>query len=325
MMMTTPTNNTNTRANKLTLASTTTTTTTTPMSNSNNNNNNNNNNEHGRPAWDDSFYSAAHNSKQHMRPIAFPDTPTSNMKENDYDNDSNNNAYLKDAFRNVKAFGQEIAHSWRERATRAEQNCEQLERNLKAIQKKLVDEQLKNVKLTEDLEATRDKIERVESDRNAEKHEIDQLREKYKNLSQELTQTKEKCISVEHVAKTHREAAVDGAKRVRASESVLDALKSKERDATRLKELSEQRLEITERELQSIALELEKARQSSWKLVELQEITTRRAEIAEKKLADSVTNFAASTTTPNTVDRWLSTTPGGGKAVAAWTRTPLRA
>ena len=143
-----------------------------------------------------------------------------------------------------------------------------------------------------------------------------------------MTQIKEKCISVEHVAKTHREAAVDGAKRVRASESVLDALKSKERDATRLKELSEQRLEITERELQSIALELEKARQSSWKLVELQEITTRRAEIAEKKLAehsDSVTNFAASTTTPNTVDRWLSTTPGGGKAVAAWTRTPLRA
>ena len=97
-----------------------------------------------------------------MRPIAFPDTPMSsstahrstssppNTNINNNNNRRNNDDELRDAFRHVKAFGQEIAHSWHERATRAENHREQLERNVKAINAKLVDEQLKNVKLLDE-------------------------------------------------------------------------------------------------------------------------------------------------------------------------------
>lgn len=293
-----------------------------------------------------------------MRPIAFPDTPMSsstaqrstssppNTNINNNNNRRNNDDELRDAFRHVKAFGQEIAHSWRERATRAENHREQLERNVKAINAKLVDEQLKNVKLLDELKITKATIVRLEAENATKESDQSSARKECERLSALLNEVNERNASIETVCKRHRDSALDASKRVSAAESILDALKAKEREAFRLRELSEQRLNICERELRAMSSELEKAKEHAWKMVEVQELTMRRAELAEKKLVEITTNNKMSTMNTGlggkfsiteeaaspSIDAWIKTptngqtlmTPSVTRGGPTWTRTPLR-
>lgn len=314
-----------------------------------------------RPPWDDSFHASANRggapASSMMRPIAFPDTPMSsstahrstssppNTIINNDNNRRNNDDELRDAFRHVKAFGQEIAHSWRERATRAENHREQLERNVKAINAKLVDEQLKNVKLLDELKITKATIVRLEAENATKESDQSSARKESERLSALLNEVNERNASIETVCKKHRDSALDASKRVSAAESILDALKAKEREAFRLRELSEQRLSICERELRAMSSELEKAKEHAWKMVEVQELTMRRAELAEKKLVEITTNnkmstmnnglggkFSTEEAASPSIDAWIKTptngqtlmTPSVTRGGPTWTRTPLR-
>jgi len=314
-----------------------------------------------RPPWDDSFHASANRggapTSSMMRPIAFPDTPMSsstahrstssppNTIINNDNNRRNNDDELRDAFRHVKAFGQEIAHSWRERATRAENHREQLERNVKAINAKLVDEQLKNVKLLDELKITKATIVRLEAENATKESDQSSARKECERLSALLNEVNERNASIETVCKKHRDSALDASKRVSAAESILDALKAKEREAFRLRELSEQRLSICERELRAMSSELEKAKEHAWKMVEVQELTMRRAELAEKKLVEITTNnkmstmnnglggkFSTEEAASPSIDAWIKTptngqtlmTPSVTRGGPTWTRTPLR-
>ena len=314
-----------------------------------------------RPPWDDSFHASANRggapASSMMRPIAFPDTPMSsstahrstssppNTIINNDNNRRNNDDELRDAFRHVKAFGQEIAHSWRERATRAENHREQLERNVKAINAKLVDEQLKNVKLLDELKITKATIVRLEAENATKESDQSSARKESERLSALLNEVNERNASIEIVCKKHRDSALDASKRVSAAESILDALKAKEREAFRLRELSEQRLSICERELRAMSSELEKAKEHAWKMVEVQELTMRRAELAEKKLVEITTNnkmstmnnglggkFSTEEAASPSIDAWIKTptngqtlmTPSVTRGGPTWTRTPLR-
>ena len=315
-----------------------------------------------RPPWDDSFHASANRggapASSMMRPIAFPDTPMSsstahrstssppNTNINNNNNRRNNDDELRDAFRHVKAFGQEIAHSWRERATRAENHREQLERNVKAINAKLVDEQLKNVKLLDELKITKATIARLEAENATKESDQSSARKECERLSALLNEVNERNASIETVCKKHRDSALDASKRVSAAESILDALKAKEREAFRLRELSEQRLNICERELRAMSSELEKAKEHAWKMVEVQELTMRRAELAEKKFVEITTNNKMSTMNTGlggkfpiteeaaspSIDAWIKTptngqtlmTPSVTRGGPTWTRTPLR-
>ena len=314
-----------------------------------------------RPPWDDSFHASANRggapASSMMRPIAFPDTPMSsstahrstssppNTNINNNNNRRNNDDELRDAFRHVKAFGQEIAHSWHERATRAENHREQLERNVKAINAKLVDEQLKNVKLLDELKITKATIVRLEAENATKESDQSSARKECERLSALLNEVNERNASIETVCKKHRDSALDASKRVSAAESILDALKAKEREAFRLRELSEQRLNICERELRAMSSELEKAKEHAWKMVEVQELTMRRAELAEKKLVEITTNnkmstinnglggkFSTEEAASPSIDAWIKTptngqtlmTPSVTRGGPTWTRTPLR-
>jgi len=314
-----------------------------------------------RPPWDDSFHASANRggapTSSMMRPIAFPDTPMSsstahrstssppNTIINNDNNRRNNDDELRDAFRHVKAFGQEIAHSWRERATRAENHREQLERNVKAINAKLVDEQLKNVKLLDELKITKATIVRLEAENATKESDQSSARKESERLSALLNEVNERNASIETVCKKHRDSALDASKRVSAAESILDALKAKEREAFRLRELSEQRLSICERELRAMSSELEKAKEHAWKMVEVQELTMRRAELAEKKLVEITTTnkmstmnnglggkFSTEEAASPSIDAWIKTptngqtlmTPSVTRGGPTWTRTPLR-
>ena len=309
-----------------------------------------------RPPWDDSFHTSANNgiggASTSICPIAFPDTPMSNTtahrSPSSPSNNNNNDDELRDAFRNVKAFGQEIAHSWRERATRAEARCEHLERNVKAIKEKLVDEQLKNAKFLDEQKITKATISRLETENATKESGQSSARKECERLSALLSEANERNVSIETICKKHRESALDASKRVSAAESILDALKAKEREASRLKELSEQRLHICERELQATSSELEKAKEHAWKMVEVQELTMRRAEVAEKKLIEitsSSSGNGGTTAGPGfegaspSIDAWIKT-PANGQTLMTpsvtrgfhfatakgpgWTRTPLR-
>jgi chromosome segregation ATPase len=310
-----------------------------------------------RPPWDDSFHASANRggASTSMRPIAFPDTPMSSARAahrspsspsntlNNNNNNTSNNDELRDAFRNVKAYGQEIAHSWRERATRAEAHREQLERNIKAINAKLVDEQLKNAKLLDELKITKATIARLETENASKESDQSSMRKECERLSALLHEANERNVSIETVCKKHRDSALDASKRVSAAESILDALKAKEREAKSRSELSEQRLNICERELQAMSSELEKAKEHAWKMVEVQELTMRRAELAEKKLNEVTNNKTSSARNSNggfhsdpaaspSIDAWIKTptngqtlmTPSVTRGGPTWTRTPLR-
>ena len=308
-----------------------------------------------RPPWDDSFHTSANNgiggASTSICPIAFPDTPMSNStahrSPSSPSNNNNNDDELRDAFRNVKAFGQEIAHSWRERATRAEARCEHLERNVKAIKEKLVDEQLKNAKFLDEQKITKATISRLETENATKESGQSFARKECERLSALLSEANERNVSIETICKKHRESALDASKRVSAAESILDALKAKEREASRLKELSEQRLHICERELQATSSELEKAKEHAWKMVEVQELTMRRAEVAEKKFIEITSSSRNGGTTAGpgfegaspSIDAWIKT-PANGQTLMTpsvtrgfhfatakgpgWTRTPLR-
>ena len=285
-----------------------------------------------RPPWDDSFHTSANKgiggASTSICPIAFPDTPMSNStahrSPSSPSNNNNNDDELRDAFRNVKAFGQEIAHSWRERATRAEARCEHLERNVKAIKEKLVDEQLKNAKFLDEQKITKATISRLETENATKESGQSSARKECERLSALLSEANERNVSIETICKKHRESALDASKRVSAAESILDALKAKEREASRLKELSEQRLQICERELQATSSELEKAKEHAWKMVEVQELTMRRAEVAEKKLIE-ITSSSSSSSSSSSGNGGTTTGPGfegASPSIDAWIKTP---
>ena len=285
-----------------------------------------------RPPWDDSFHTSANKgiggASTSICPIAFPDTPMSNTtahrSPSSPSNNNNNDDELRDAFRNVKAFGQEIAHSWRERATRAEARCEHLERNVKAIKEKLVDEQLKNAKFLDEQKITKATISRLETENATKESGQSSARKECERLSALLSEANERNVSIETICKKHRESALDASKRVSAAESILDALKAKEREASRLKELSEQRLQICERELQATSSELEKAKEHAWKMVEVQELTMRRAEVAEKKLIE-ITSSSSSSSSSSSGNGGTTTGPGfegASPSIDAWIKTP---
>ena len=285
-----------------------------------------------RPPWDDSFHTSANKgiggASTSICPIAFPDTPMSNStahrSPSSPSNNNNNDDELRDAFRNVKAFGQEIAHSWRERATRAEARCEHLERNVKAIKEKLVDEQLKNAKFLDEQKITKATISRLETENATKESGQSSARKECERLSALLSEANERNVSIETICKKHRESALDASKRVSAAESILDALKAKEREASRLKELSEQRLQICERELQATSSELEKAKEHAWKMVEVQELTMRRAEVAEKKLIE-ITSSSSSSSSSSSRNGGTTTGPGfegASPSIDAWIKTP---
>ena len=285
-----------------------------------------------RPPWDDSFHTSANKgiggASTSICPIAFPDTPMSNStahrSPSSPSNNNNNDDELRDAFRNVKAFGQEIAHSWRERATRAEARCEHLERSVKAIKEKLVDEQLKNAKFLDEQKITKATISRLETENATKESGQSSARKECERLSALLSEANERNVSIETICKKHRESALDASKRVSAAESILDALKAKEREASRLKELSEQRLQICERELQATSSELEKAKEHAWKMVEVQELTMRRAEVAEKKLIE-ITSSSSSSSSSSSGNGGTTTGPGfegASPSIDAWIKTP---
>ena len=285
-----------------------------------------------RPPWDDSFHTSANKgiggASTSICPIAFPDTPMSNStahrSPSSPSNNNNNDDELRDAFRNVKAFGQEIAHSWRERATRAEARCEHLERSVKAIKEKLVDEQLKNAKFLDEQKITKATISRLETENATKESGQSSARKECERLSALLSEANERNVSIETICKKHRESALDASKRVSAAESILDALKAKEREASRLKELSEQRLQICERELQATSSELEKAKEHAWKMVEVQELTMRRAEVAEKKLTE-ITSSSSSSSSSSSGNGGTTTGPGfegASPSIDAWIKTP---
>ena len=286
-----------------------------------------------RPPWDDSFHTSANKgiggASTSICPIAFPDTPMSNStahrSPSSPSNNNNNDDELRDAFRNVKAFGQEIAHSWRERATRAEARCEHLERNVKAIKEKLVDEQLKNAKFLDEQKITKATISRLETENATKESGQSSARKECERLSALLSEANERNVSIETICKKHRESALDASKRVSAAESILDALKAKEREASRLKELSEQRLQICERELQATSSELEKAKEHAWKMVEVQELTMRRAEVAEKKLTEITSSSSSSSSSLSGNNGGTTTGPGfegASPSIDAWIKTP---
>ena len=287
-----------------------------------------------RPPWDDSFHTSANKgiggASTSICPIAFPDTPMSNTtahrSPSSPSNNDNNDDELRDAFRNVKAFGQEIAHSWRERATRAEARCEHLERNVKAIKEKLVDEQLKNAKFLDEQKITKATISRLETENATKESGQSSARKECERLSALLSEANERNVSIETICKKHRESALDASKRVSAAESILDALKAKEREASRLKELSEQRLQICERELQATSSELEKAKEHAWKMVEVQELTMRRAEVAEKKLIEITSSSSSSSSSSLSGNNGGTTTgpgfEGASPSIDAWIKTP---
>ena len=287
-----------------------------------------------RPPWDDSFHTSANKgiggASTSICPIAFPDTPMSNTtahrSPSSPSNNNNNDDELRDAFRNVKAFGQEIAHSWRERATRAEARCEHLERNVKAIKEKLVDEQLKNAKFLDEQKITKATISRLETENATKESGQSSARKECERLSALLSEANERNVSIETICKKHRESALDASKRVSAAESILDALKAKEREASRLKELSEQRLQICERELQATSSELEKAKEHAWKMVEVQELTMRRAEVAEKKLIEITSSSSSSSSSSLSGNNGGTTTgpgfEGASPSIDAWIKTP---
>ena len=286
-----------------------------------------------RPPWDDSFHTSANKgiggASTSICPIAFPDTPMSNTtahrSPSSPSNNNNNDDELRDAFRNVKAFGQEIAHSWRERATRAEARCEHLERNVKAIKEKLVDEQLKNAKFLDEQKITKATISRLETENATKESGQSSARKECERLSALLSEANERNVSIETICKKHRESALDASKRVSAAESILDALKAKEREASRLKELSEQRLQICERELQATSSELEKAKEHAWKMVEVQELTMRRAEVAEKKLIEITSSSSSSSSSLSGNNGGTTTGPGfegASPSIDAWIKTP---
>ena len=286
-----------------------------------------------RPPWDDSFHTSANKgiggASTSICPIAFPDTPMSNStahrSPSSPSNNNNNDDELRDAFRNVKAFGQEIAHSWRERATRAEARCEHLERNVKAIKEKLVDEQLKNAKFLDEQKITKATISRLETENATKESGQSSARKECERLSALLSEANERNVSIETICKKHRESALDASKRVSAAESILDALKAKEREASRLKELSEQRLQICERELQATSSELEKAKEHAWKMVEVQELTMRRAEVAEKKLIEITSSSSSSSSSLSGNNGGTTTGPGfegASPSIDAWIKTP---
>ena len=287
-----------------------------------------------RPPWDDSFHTSANKgiggASTSICPIAFPDTPMSNStahrSPSSPSNNNNNDDELRDAFRNVKAFGQEIAHSWRERATRAEARCEHLERNVKAIKEKLVDEQLKNAKFLDEQKITKATISRLETENATKESGQSSARKECERLSALLSEANERNVSIETICKKHRESALDASKRVSAAESILDALKAKEREASRLKELSEQRLQICERELQATSSELEKAKEHAWKMVEVQELTMRRAEVAEKKLIEITSSSSSSSSSSLSGNNGGTTTgpgfEGASPSIDAWIKTP---
>ncbi len=287
-----------------------------------------------RPPWDDSFHTSANKgiggASTSICPIAFPDTPMSNTtahrSPSSPSNNNNNDDELRDAFRNVKAFGQEIAHSWRERATRAEARCEHLERNVKAIKEKLVDEQLKNAKFLDEQKITKATISRLETENATKESGQSSARKECERLSALLSEANERNVSIETICKKHRESALDASKRVSAAESILDALKAKEREAARLKELSEQRLQICERELQATSSELEKAKEHAWKMVEVQELTMRRAEVAEKKLIEITSSSSSSSSSSLSGNNGGTTTgpgfEGASPSIDAWIKTP---
>ena len=285
-----------------------------------------------RPPWDDSFHTSANKgiggASTSICPIAFPDTPMSNTTAHRSPsspfNNNNNDDELRDAFRNLKAFGQEIAHSWRERATRAEARCEHLERNVKTIKEKLVDEQLKNAKFLDEQKITKATISRLETENATKESGQSSARKECERLSALLSEANERNVSIETICKKHRESALDASKRVSAAESILDALKAKEREASRLKELSEQRLQICERELQATSSELEKAKEHAWKMVEVQELTMRRAEVAEKKLIE-ITSSSSSSSSSSSGNGGTTTGPGfegASPSIDAWIKTP---
>ena len=285
-----------------------------------------------RPPWDDSFHTSANKgiggASTSICPIAFPDTPMSNStahrSPSSPSNNNNNDDELRDAFRNVKAFGQEIAHSWRERATRAEARCEHLERSVKAIKEKLVDEQLKNAKFLDEQKITKATISRLETENATKESGQSSARKECERLSALLSEANERNVSIETICKKHRESALDASKRVSAAESILDALKAKEREASRLKELSEQRLHICERELQATSSELEKAKEHAWKMVEVQELTMRRAEVSEKKLIE-ITSSSSSSSSSSSGNGGTTTGPGfegASPSIDAWIKTP---
>ena len=285
-----------------------------------------------RPPWDDSFHTSANKgiggASTSICPIAFPDTPMSNStahrSPSSPSNNNNNDDELRDAFRNVKAFGQEIAHSWRERATRAEARCEHLERSVKAIKEKLVDEQLKNAKFLDEQKITKATISRLETENATKESGQSSARKECERLSALLSEANERNVSIETICKKHRESALDASKRVSAAESILDALKAKEREASRLKELSEQRLQICERELQATSSELEKAKEHAWKMVKVQELTMRRAEVAEKKLIE-ITSSSSSSSSSSSGNGGTTTGPGfegASPSIDAWIKTP---
>ena len=286
-----------------------------------------------RPPWDNSFHTSANKgiggASTSICPIAFPDTPMSNStahrSPSSPSNNNNNDDELRDAFRNVKAFGQEIAHSWRERATRAEARCEHLERNVKAIKEKLVDEQLKNAKFLDEQKITKATISRLETENATKESGQSSARKECERLSALLSEANERNVSIETICKKHRESALDASKRVSAAESILDALKAKEREASRLKELSEQRLQICERELQATSSELEKAKEHAWKMVEVQELTMRRAEVAEKKLIEITSSSSSSSSSLSGNNGGTTTGPGfegASPSIDAWIKTP---
>ena len=286
-----------------------------------------------RPPWDDSFHTSANKgiggASTSICPIAFPDTPMSNStahrSPSSPSNNNNNDDELRDAFRNVKAFGQEIAHSWRERATRAEARCEHLERSVKAIKEKLVDEQLKNAKFLDEQKITKATISRLETENATKESGQSSARKECERLSALLSEANERNVSIETICKKHRESALDASKRVSAAESILDALKAKEREASRLKELSEQRLQICERELQATSSELEKAKEHAWKMVEVQELTMRRAEVAEKKLIEITSSSSSSSSSLSGNNGGTTTGPGfegASPSIDAWIKTP---
>ena len=286
-----------------------------------------------RPPWNDSFHTSANKgiggASTSICPIAFPDTPMSNStahrSPSSPSNNNNNDDELRDAFRNVKAFGQEIAHSWRERATRAEARCEHLERSVKAIKEKLVDEQLKNAKFLDEQKITKATISRLETENATKESGQSSARKECERLSALLSEANERNVSIETICKKHRESALDASKRVSAAESILDALKAKEREASRLKELSEQRLQICERELQATSSELEKAKEHAWKMVEVQELTMRRAEVAEKKLIEITSSSSSSSSSLSGNNGGTTTGPGfegASPSIDAWIKTP---
>ena len=188
-----------------------------------------------------------------------------------------------------------------------------------------MDEQLKNAKFLDEQKITKATISRLETENATKESGQSSARKECERLSTLLSEANERNVSIETICKKHRESALDASKRVSAAESILDALKAKEREASRLKELSEQRLQICERELQATSSELEKAKEHAWKMVEVQELTMRRAEVAEKKLIEITSSSSSSSSSLSGNNGGTTTGPGfegASPSIDAWIKTP---